>query len=234
MRTFKITLRSDTGRHSVTTPARNGEVAQEIVCNQQLAPRSAVVKVEERFPRLSHLMNNGQFAALVRDFKDSFAGCEDITPEDVANWAIQTRAFYDFYFTRFEQMANKFNAKGVAYSLFPDYRPQFMEWAAHETFPPKMEDCIRGILNTLKFSLNGKNHRASKIVYAHYLKAWSEEEKPRLCRVRLQFEHGGPERLIYCDINQTDEYISGRFVGKKWEDMKFNMERVKSVKIERT
>lgn len=47
VRTFRVTLQSDKGRHRATTSAQDADTAREIVCKAQGAPLCAVIKTEE-------------------------------------------------------------------------------------------------------------------------------------------------------------------------------------------
>jgi hypothetical protein len=47
MKRYRITLKHDTGRVSITTAAVNLEAAVRIVLNSEGAPASAIIKTEE-------------------------------------------------------------------------------------------------------------------------------------------------------------------------------------------
>ena len=47
VRTFRVTLQSDKGRHKVTTSAKDADTARKLVCILENAPLSAVIETEE-------------------------------------------------------------------------------------------------------------------------------------------------------------------------------------------
>ncbi len=179
-------------------------------------------------------MTNGQKADLARDFAKTFDGVEpsEIDAEAVYNWAKNTQAFYDWFYTRFEAMANQFNASGDAHTLHKECPAPFLGWNPHETHPSKMADCIRGIFNGLKLRLYGVDHKAADLIYEDYLQQWREQINPRYCVVKLTFYHGR-SREIYVNANQTDEQIANQFIGYKQDDDKNDFSRVVSVETSR-
>ncbi len=53
--------------------------------------------------RLPRNMTNGQWAALIRDFEQTFAGDEIVTKEGLFNWTTQTGAVYAWLWPRYVQ-----------------------------------------------------------------------------------------------------------------------------------
>jgi len=47
VRTFRLTLQSDKGRHRITISAQDADTARELVCKAENAPLCAVIKTEE-------------------------------------------------------------------------------------------------------------------------------------------------------------------------------------------
>lgn len=51
--------------------------------------------------RPSKSLTNGQWAALIRDFKASFKDASTVTNEELFDWTVQTREVYDWLWPRY-------------------------------------------------------------------------------------------------------------------------------------
>ncbi len=121
-------------------------------------------------------MTNGEKQALYRDFANTFAGEEVITAEGLFNWATNTQAFYNWFFTRFEARALIAVKEKRFHKYYRTYKPDFLEWCAWEIIPCAYADFMRGCANVSGFKLNSMaEYDASRELFKHYITIFKEK-----------------------------------------------------------
>jgi len=129
-------------------------------------------------PKLPRLMTRGQIEDLHRDFAQTFEGEEEITSNGLFNWAINTQAFYNWFYPRFEQAALRAVKEKRFHKYFRTYRPMFMEWCAWEIIPCNYSDFFNGCFNALKTNSHSASYDAAQKIYQYYLDLFMETHKP--------------------------------------------------------
>lgn len=128
--------------------------------------------MKQKTPRLPRLMTLGQRREFERDFRNTFAGNDnEFTSNGIFNWATQTKAFYDWFYPRFEQSAIKL---GVV-RMEPKYDAGFLNWSAYEIKPCFWTDFVTGLAKANGMKLDYRVcHDAMREVYKYYLIIFKE------------------------------------------------------------
>ena len=125
--------------------------------------------------RLPKRMNNGQIDDLKRDFEHTFEGIKasEIRADEIFEWAVNTQAFYNWYYTRFKLMCEKrIKATKSLGSIERSYKPVFLEWATYQLVPCTYAD----FLNSLSTKINYNDcNKAGNMLYDYYLNMFKEE-----------------------------------------------------------
>lgn len=126
--------------------------------------------------KLPKNMTNGEKTALHLDFAHTFFGEEVITAEGLFNWATNTQAFYNWFFTRFEAQALVAVKQKRFHKYEKSYEPMFMEWCSWEIIPCAYADFMRGCANVSKTKMSPMaEYDASRELFKHYVKIFKEK-----------------------------------------------------------
>ncbi len=123
-------------------------------------------------------MTNGERKTLHHDFAQTFAGETLITDKNLVDWATNTQAFYQWFYTRFEKSALKAVKEKRFHKYSRDYKPMFMEWCAWEIIPCSYADFLRGCVNAANMKTESMaEYDAAREIFQRYVQIFKETHK---------------------------------------------------------
>lgn len=121
--------------------------------------------------RLPKLMNNGERAALLADFRLFFPPDRPpVTAEALVLWASNNRQWYEWHFTRFKEMVGRLGLE----KCHPKCQPGFMEYVPRETVSARYSDWLRGLMNQAGIRHYGVECDAGRALYLYYYNHYLE------------------------------------------------------------
>lgn len=121
-------------------------------------------------------MSRGERDALQRDFNHCFADVELIDANGLTMWALNTQAWFNWHWARFEKAAQAAVKGKYFHTYYSNYSPSFLEWSAFELRPIWLADDLRGYMKGKDYESRAE-YDAGKAIFFYFRNKFAEENR---------------------------------------------------------